>query len=76
MLKDLFKDKDTDKISKDDIRDALNDKLSKVDIEEGLNDLVDLGAISEQKNPKTKQKDIKLTDAKDKLAEPKLLPIL
>ena len=62
MHKHLLKDKNSVKIDKDEAKEALKDKLSKQDIEQGLKDLADLGAISEQTDPKTKQSDIKLND--------------
>ena len=76
IFKDLLKDKEQEKANIKDLKKACKDKISPTDLKNELKDLVDLGAITEDFNPETKEKEYKMNDLEDKSDEPKLLPII
>lgn len=76
IFKDLLKDKDDDKVNLDEVKDACKDKLSPKEVNKQMKDLVDLGAVAEEFNPETKEKEYKLDDQKTDFEEPKLLPLV
>ena len=66
----MKKDKKDGKVKKDDISKACQGKIDKKDIEEDLKKLEDLGIVSAEINPKTKQKQFDQFDPKENYEEP------
>ena len=70
ILKDLKKDKEDGKVKKDDVFKACDGKIDLEGIEDDLKKLDDLGVISPEVNPKTKQEEIAIFDPKEDYKEP------